>query len=262
MPRAALGKDHIVDPLENPAWHALHGPQRALADGDASAIRYDPAVAPFAALPDIPTPAEWDTLAALIGGDDAILFRADRLEAHGWTERFRARCLQMVHDGRPTSGQAAVPLDVLSARDVPDMIALVERTRPGPFLTRTIELGGYRGVWDGGRLVAMAGERMRLPGYTEVSAVCVDETHRGHGFATTLINALVDGIAARREVAFLHVLTDNDRAIRRYDVLGFRTARSLDVAGFTPPSTPGSSATHQPVEQATEPASREQGIRP
>jgi ribosomal protein S18 acetylase RimI-like enzyme len=256
-----------VDPLENPAWHALRGPQLAVADGDALAVRYDTEVAPFAALPDAPTRAEWDALAALTGDTDAVLFRADRLEPPGWTERFRGRCWQMVHDGRPTSGpgDASTQVDVLSADDVPDMLALVERTRPGPFLTRTIELGRYVGVRstrrDGGRLIAMAGERMRLLGHTEVSAVCVDEAHRGRGLATVLMNAIIDGIAARGEVPFLHVLTENDSAIRRYDVLGFRIARSLDVTGLTPPP-PWSSTAQRLDEHHMEPATREHGIQP
>lgn len=222
-----------MDPLENPVWHALRGPQRAFADDAGMAVRYEPAVAPFAAIPDTPTPAAWDALATLVGDADAVLFRADRVEPRGWTERFRARCLQMVHDGRPTSGHAPVDFDVLRSPDVPDMLALVERTRPGPFLPRTIELGRYLGVRDGGRLVAMAGERMHLPGYTEVSAVCVDDSHRGQGLATSLMNVIIDGIASRGDVPFLHVYHENDSAIRRYDALGFRTARSLDVTGFT-----------------------------
>ena len=45
-------------------------------------------------------------------------------------------------------------------------------TAPGPWFHRTPELGRFVGFEEDGRLVAMAGERMHVPGDTEISAVC------------------------------------------------------------------------------------------
>ncbi|GMA85333.1 hypothetical protein GCM10025868_05830 [Angustibacter aerolatus] len=113
----------------------------------------------------------------------------------------------------------------LTAADVPEMLALVERTRPGPFLPRTIEMGTYLGVRREGRLVAMAGERLHPPGWTEISAVCTDESARGQGLATRLVLAVAHGIRERGETPFLHAAGDNTNAIRLYESLGFRLRR-------------------------------------
>jgi predicted GNAT family acetyltransferase len=125
---------------------------------------------------------------------------------------------------------------LLDSDDVDDMLALVGRTHPGPFERRTIELGDYLGVRDGnGGLVAMAGMRMRLPGYTEISAVCTDEAVRGRGVASALVRDLVGRILDRDETPMLHVMTSNVSAIRVYEQLGFTIRREQDVIGLRPP---------------------------
>jgi predicted GNAT family acetyltransferase len=113
----------------------------------------------------------------------------------------------------------------LTAEDVPEILDLIERTQPGPVRPRTIELGTYLGVRIGGALVAMAGERMHPPGWTEISAVCTDPAHRGRGLATSLVRAVAAGIRARGETPFLHTAASNMPAIRLYESLGFRLRR-------------------------------------
>ena len=127
----------------------------------------------------------------------------------------------MAHDLDPAPDPEAV---ALSSADVAEMVELTERTTPGPFLPRTVELGGYLGLRREGRLVAMAGERMRPPGFAEISAVCTDEGWRGHGFAARLTRAVAGDIAARGETPFLHAAADNVNTIRLYKALGFVTA--------------------------------------
>jgi predicted GNAT family acetyltransferase len=106
------------------------------------------------------------------------------------------------------------------------MLDLVARTRPGPFLPRTIELGGYIGIRRNGALVAMAGERLRPPGWSEISAVCTDADFRGKGLATRLTLAVACAITDRGELPFLHAAADNVSAIRLYQSLGFRLRRT------------------------------------
>ena len=120
----------------------------------------------------------------------------------------------------------AIPL---GAADVPEMLELVAQTEPGPFLKRTIELGDYLGVRRDGALVAMAGERFQLDGWTEISAVCTKPDHRGQGLATWLMGALIAGIQRRSERAFLHVLSTNTGAIRLYEDLGFTLRRHVSI---------------------------------
>lgn len=111
---------------------------------------------------------------------------------------------------------------VLTPDDVPEMTALVERTKPGPFLPRTIELGTYLGIRRDGRLVAMAGERLHPPGWTEISAVCTDEAYRGQGFGRRLVLAVAHGIRERGEAPLMHAAAGNTGAIGLYQHLGFR----------------------------------------
>jgi predicted GNAT family acetyltransferase len=110
------------------------------------------------------------------------------------------------------------------------MLALVELTQPGPFRVRTVELGAYFGVFDSGELVAMAGERFRLPGFCEISAVCTRPDHRGRGLAAGLTARVAEGIQARGEVPFLHHSADNDPARRVYEALGFEFRREISIA--------------------------------
>ena len=116
----------------------------------------------------------------------------------------------------------------LGAEDAAEMLALATLTKPGPFALRTPELGRYIGVREEGVLVAMAGERLRLDGYTEVSAVCTRPTHRGRGHARGLVWQLVQEIAARDETPFLHVRADNPGAIRLYASLRLLNATRAD----------------------------------
>jgi predicted GNAT family acetyltransferase len=117
----------------------------------------------------------------------------------------------------------------LGAADVAEMIALVERRRPGPFFERTRELGVYLGARDDEGLFAMAGERIRGPGYTEISAVCTDERAQRRGYATRLVRAIAANIEARGDIPILHVIATNENAIRVYAALGFETRVSFDV---------------------------------
>lgn len=227
------------DVLDHPVAASLSGAHRALAVRSGHAMAYQPGVATFTALePGAPASA-WDDLASLLGpGGLADLFSADA-EPPDWPSVFGIHGVQMVRVRVPSPAGVAPVGDArvldLGAADVPDMIALVEATRPGPFLPRTIELGRYVGVRLDGRLVAMAGERLRPPGWTEVSAVATAPDARGRGFAGLLVQVLVDGIERRGEGAFLHVAGDNPAAVAVYRRLGFRVRRTVRFHGYRVP---------------------------
>jgi len=213
--------------LDNVVWHALTGPQRAFAQGTPCALRFDPAVAPFAALPDDASVDAWSALAGVVGpGNIAVLFRADTDPPPEWDVVTSIAGVQMIapdYGGAPGNG-----IVELGSVDVPDMLALVERTRPGPFFARTHELGRYVGIRDGGRLVAMAGERLRCESHTEISAVCTDREYRGLGYATQLVGDLVANISARGDTPFLHAMAENSTAIHLYETLGFEVRTRID----------------------------------
>jgi ribosomal protein S18 acetylase RimI-like enzyme len=224
-----------VEPLDNPVWHALTGPQEKVAEARPGAARYHPDVAPFAAMPDAPSASSWDDLAALIGaGHGAVLFHLDGDPPPGWEVLVRVPMVQMV--ATSVEGAAFTAAQPLGKEDVDDMLALVERTQPGPFLRRTIELGDYIGVRDDGGLVAMAGLRMHGPGFCEISAVCTDESYRGRGLAAALVRDLVARIRERDETPMLHVLQTNRDARRVYEALGFTTRREPDAVVVCSPA--------------------------
>jgi predicted GNAT family acetyltransferase len=230
---------HAVNVLDNPVWHALTGPQANVAEAHGRAVRFDPAISVFAGVPDDPTPEDWDALGALTSSKPAVIVRDEITVPPGWTEGFRAPGAQMICAQRVTDIPTVEPLEVetLTAADVPEMLDLVKRTQPGPLLPRTIELGTYVGIRaPDGALVAMAGSRMHLPGYTEISAVCTDAEHRGRGLAQVLVARLVDEVLDRGELACLHVVTDNLPAIRLYERLGFTTRREMDFAFLRTPA--------------------------
>jgi predicted GNAT family acetyltransferase len=124
---------------------------------------------------------------------------------------------------------------VLGEADVEDLTDLVARTEPGPFRSQTWRMGTYLGLRVEGRLVAMAGERMRLPGWTEISAVCTDPDFRGQGLAARLIQSLAAAIRGRGERPMMHVLTTNTGAIRLYEHLGFSVRRPMTFLVVRPP---------------------------
>lgn len=221
-------------PLDNPAHASLTGPHAALATSRGLARAYAPEVCAFSALPDDPTEADWADLAALTGPDcTAVLFALETSPPSGWTATFSVDGVQLVDermDARPDPEAV-----VLGPADVPEMLDLVDRTRPGPFGPQTLTMGTYLGFRRDGVLVAMAGERMHPPGWTEISAVCTDADHRGQGLGARLVRAVAVGARARGERSFLHTTATNAGAIRLYEALGFVERRRLRFAGFAPP---------------------------
>lgn len=226
-----------MDPLVNPVWHALAERQHDLGESTGLAVRYRGSVAPFGALPDLATPESWAALADLVGaGGVALLVRAEVDPPAGWEPLFGGTAVQMVGpEAHPVDGSAEPDVTPLTPGDVTSMLDLVAAARPGPFAEETIELGTYLGTRRGGQLVAMAGERMRPPGFTEISAVCTDTAHRGQGLARALVRALMGRITARGERPFLHVAIDNGAAIKLYETLGFESVRELEISGLRAP---------------------------
>ncbi|MDC2954835.1 GNAT family N-acetyltransferase [Streptomyces gilvifuscus] len=211
--------------LDNPALASLTGPHARFAERRGRVLRYPVDVSPWLALPDEPDAADWADLAALAGPGAEVPLNGYCPEVPAdWEVVFHVEGVQLVDDGLPAAPDAeAVPL---GPADVPEMLDLVARTRPGPFLPRTVELGTYLGIRRNGALVAMAGERLRPPGWTEISAVCTDPAFRGEGLATRLILAVAHGIRERGETPFLHTSARNTDAIRLYEALGFRLRRT------------------------------------
>ena len=209
-------------PLERPVWNALTGRQAQLAVGNARAVRFDPDYGLFAAAADASHEAQAALAALCPPRSGFALFGADEpAPPPELTVMERAACWQMVAE-RLTPGQTGFEVTALTEADAPAMLALATLTKPGPFFARTHQLGDFVGVKRDGVLVAMAGERMKPAGFTEVSGVCTHPDHRGHGYAAGLSRIVAQRILARGEVPFLHAYATNTAAIAIYQALGFR----------------------------------------
>ncbi len=220
-------------PLDRPVWSALTTRQAPLALGDVRALRFAPDYGPFAAAAD-ETVGSQAALAALVPAQGGLWLVEPEPSPSppGPFALHHALCHQMIaSDLAP--GEPAFEITPLTDADGPDMLALATLTRPGPFFARTHQLGDFIGVKEGGRLVAMAGERMRPTGFTEVSGVCTHPDHRGRGYAGGLMRTVAAAILARGETPFLHVYATNAGAIALYRSLGFTFRREITATVVT-----------------------------
>jgi ribosomal protein S18 acetylase RimI-like enzyme len=212
--------------LDNIIWQALTTRQAEFAESFRQSRRFPREVTSLTAFAE-PNSDGYESLAGLVGpAGTAALFLAEPYEPRaGWDFVAGAPLLQMICDngGAPADDPASRPVVAeLGPTDSPEMIELTTLTKPGPFGSRTHELGNYVGIRCDGILVAMAGERLKVPGHTEVSAVCTHPDHTGKGYAAVLMLEIMRRIRDRGEIPILHVRQDNVRAIGLYQRLGFR----------------------------------------
>jgi predicted GNAT family acetyltransferase len=220
--------------LDNVIWNALNTSQAQLGVASGSARKFHKDVNLLAGLSE-PTNEAYDSLANLVdvGERVGLFLDAEPKPPDNWKIVASIPLLQMLYENAASAAPSETAGHMFSAlgeADVPEMLALTKLTKPGPFVKRTREMGDYFGIGQEGTLVAMAGERLRLPGFTEISAVCTHPEHIGKGYARRLIALLLGRIQARGERAFLHVREDNTRAVELYRRLGFRTRVSLKYA--------------------------------
>ncbi|AGM07516.1 GNAT family N-acetyltransferase [Amycolatopsis keratiniphila] len=222
-------------PFDDPAWASLTGPHARFAERSGQVLRYQVDVAPFFALPPEPDDGVWADVAALAGPGQTVTVHNALPVPADWEVLGRIAGVRLVDVALEAAEDPEAV--VLGPDDVPEILDLVERTKPGPFRKRTIELGTYLGIRRDGELIAMAGERMHPPGWTEISAVCTDPAYRGQGLATRLIRAVAAGIRARGEHPMMHAAATNTPAIRLYESIGFEVIPRPD---FVMARVPGS----------------------
>ena len=213
--------------LDNPFWSSLNGPHAAWSQGSARARRYAPGFTPLLGFerPDAP---DFSDLTPLCELGERFYCKAWAGEAPpDWQVLVEAPALQMVWTVEPPSNPPPVDARRLGPADQAAIEALVKVTQPGPFGPRTREMGEYWGVFEADRLIAMTGERLHLGHLREVSGVCSAPEAQGRGLARALIETVVQAQLQRGQTPFLHVMASNQRAVRLYEHMGFRTHQTV-----------------------------------
>jgi len=217
--------DHL---FANPVWHALHTRHRHFAVSAGNACRYPADVAPFVAVAEPSVTALEALHSLLVPGESAWIAETKFPDCPDLVFEATIECLQMVLEESVTPpADAATGIVPLSCADAPAMVALTDLAFPGFFRAKTCEMGSYYGVFAGGELVSMSGERMILDGYPEVSGVCTHPDHRGKGYAAALMWQVVRNHRRDGLVPWLHVSAGNRHAIELYLRMGFVEAHRL-----------------------------------
>ena len=220
--------------LDNIVWHALSGPQARYASGDGAARRYAPGFSPIVGFANQARPA-FDALRPHCAKDEHFYCDGWTGAAPpGWSIDAETTMFKMVWDAPPPRRDDAADAIALGPTHAQRAYDLAMLTKPGPFGPRTIELGDYFGLFDGDRLVAMAGERMHAGTLREISGVCTHPEVQGRGLATRLMLKLIGRQLARGETPFLHVMRDNAGARRLYESMGFAVYRESVVRVVSP----------------------------
>ncbi|MBB3983489.1 putative GNAT family acetyltransferase [Sphingobium fontiphilum] len=219
-------------PLDRPVWNALNSHWSPLAEGDGTALRLNPDHGPFAAAADNGAAAR-AALAALTPATDELwtVEREQDPPLPGVHVVRQAALAQMVATDLPTPTGLIQPIE-LTEEDAPAMRELALMTKPGPFRPFTHRLGRFIGIRQDGRLVAMAGERLRLPGFAEVSGVCTHPDYRGRGHASALMLIVAHAMRQRGETPFLHAYAAHEGTIALYEKLGFRRRATMHMMVF------------------------------
>lgn len=223
----------MISPLDNPVWEALCSKQSHFNLGN-QVLKYFPAnVAPFVGLQNW-TGNDLQELINHLPAERSFSFMIAKdvtlpasFDITFTTPLYQLYCPVLMPFANP-----GISIRRMGNADVPQMLALTETTKPGPFYERTIDFGNYVGIFNNDQLVVMAGERLKVNGYTEVSAICTHPDFLGRGYASFLLSKISEHIVNEGNIPFLHVRQDNSRAIGVYKKLGFQIRTDVYFAVF------------------------------
>lgn len=212
----------MIEQLNNPVWSSLTGGNTDLAIGNDKAKRYQPGISPFVAVARHDF-EHYQALRELVSPKETVaVFTTNKdLDPRPWDIVNRIDGYQMMYEGPTPDLQEEFTITKLKPQNVPAMLELTRLSPPGPFQEKTIEFGGYEGIFEGEQLIAMAGHRFHCGPYVEISAVCTHPDHTGKGYARALINNQIRQLHQEGMFPYLHVRADNTRAINIYKQMGF-----------------------------------------
>lgn len=217
---------HILD---RPIWSALETSHAALAEGNPLARRFPPGIVPFAASAD-GSPESLEALAKLPGpGDVMALVEAGPIALPGGVDVLLESTLVQMMAKAPYEPVSDPRIAPLTEADAAEMLDLAILTKPGPFTLGAQKLGTFWGIKSEGRLIAMAGQRLRQTGFTELSGLCTHPEFQGRGLGTLLFRYVAGHIASTGATAYLHAYATNTGAISLYKTLGFEHRSEMNL---------------------------------
>lgn len=213
--------------LDNPAWWALNGVHQSFAIGTKHVKRYQRGILPFAAY-NLEAKESITVLDEFLEAGEVFFLIGELppLPAH-WTLLKELPCAQMINQATVAPPEGEVSIVRLTEAHSNEMYNLIQKVQPGYYEHNTHRLGSYYGIWQQDKLVAVAGERMRLEELTEISAICTDPDYTGRKYAQHLIAHLCNTNLTQGNIPFLHVLETNQRAIGLYEYMGFTKRRTI-----------------------------------
>lgn len=218
----------MLEKLDNPAWYALTSVQQEFCLGNELLLRFRENILPFAAFPELNHPPEDEMTAEILQDSDFYVIGDLPNMPASWQVLQKMEGDQMICPALPMLQLTEdVELVELGPADYNEMFDLINLVQPGFYKNETHRLGQYFGIRVNGQLVSMAGERLKMDGLSELSAVCTLPGHTGKGYAYQLVLKVCQQMHAQGKIPFLHVLSSNTRAIKLYERLGFEKRRSI-----------------------------------
>lgn len=211
--------------LDNPVWNSLSESHQKFALEYNGTKFYNPDYCPFGGYLELEnTPESADKYASLCGNFFIVGEKPKILDTLKIAKELI--CLQMI-----VREKVQITFDneiiKLTEEHKEELFELVNLVQPGYFKANTFLLGNYYGIFSNKKLVSIAGERMKMNNFTEVSAIITHPDHTGKGYAKQLTSHVVNNIFDEGKIPFLHVVETNLGAIKLYEKLGFVTRRKM-----------------------------------
>ena len=212
--------------LDNPAWYSLKETHQSLSISSDEIKFYLPEICPFGGMTSPEANLSLFIHNHIPLSNSFFVIGNKPQKTSGLSFEKELVCLQMVCS-ETIKMETTEDILELNEKHKGQLVQLVNMVQPGYFKEGTVKMGDYFGIFKNDTLVAVTGERMKMNGFTEISAVVTHPAFTGKGFAKQLIAHTVNKNFEQTIVPYLHVAETNSGAIQLYEKLGFVARRKI-----------------------------------